>query len=137
MNDRVHRQLTRVGLETALAKRYPHQLSVGQCQRACIARALKSNPKLLLCDEPTSALDAASKTHVIDLFQTLSRSLTLVICTHDLTLVPRFAKQLIVLDRGKIIESGLVTSIFQAPQAEQTRRLLNVPDPEFQGRIAR
>lgn len=108
------------------AKAYPHQLSGGQRQRAMIAMALAAQPKLLLADEPTTALDATVRHQILDLLADLQKKhgMAVVLITHDLNLVRRFADRVAVMERGLIVEQGCVTEVFANPQHAYTQRLL-------------
>ncbi|OIN93776.1 MAG: microcin ABC transporter ATP-binding protein [Comamonadaceae bacterium CG1_02_60_18] len=111
------------------ARRYhafPHQLSGGQRQRAMIAMALACQPKLLLADEPTTALDVSLRLQILDLLQRLQqqRGMAVLLITHDLNLVRRFADRVIVMERGRIVEQGATTDLFAHPQHPYTQRLL-------------
>lgn len=118
--------LDRVGLSTALADRYPNELSGGERQRAAIARAIAVRPDVLLCDEITSALDVSVQATVIELLRDLmADGLTLVFVTHDLAVVRSVADRVAVLDQGRIVESAPAGQVFEDPQAEYTRQLLD------------
>jgi microcin C transport system ATP-binding protein len=108
------------------ARAYPHQLSGGQRQRAMIAMALASAPKLLIADEPTTALDVSLRGQILDLLSDLQRQhgMAVLLITHDLNLVRRFADRVAVMERGQLVEQGAVTDVFSAPQHAYTRRLL-------------
>jgi microcin C transport system ATP-binding protein len=105
---------------------YPHQLSGGQRQRAMIAMALASQPKLLLADEPTTALDVSLRRQILDLLSDLQRQhgMAVLLITHDLNLVRRFADRVAVMERGLLVEQGAVASVFAAPQHPYTQMLL-------------
>lgn len=105
---------------------YPHQLSGGQRQRAMIAMALASRPKLLIADEPTTALDVSLRGQILDLLSDLQRQhgMAVLLITHDLNLVRRFADRVAVMERGHLVEQGSVADVFAAPQHPYTRRLL-------------
>ena len=123
---RVERALTEVGLDPALAHRYPHEFSGGQRQRIAIARALVLEPKLLVLDEPTSALDMSVQAQVIDLLRELQRrhNLTYLFISHDLRVIRALANEVLVMKDGKIVERGPADAIFQAPQTDYARTLL-------------
>ncbi len=110
---------------------YPHQLSGGQRQRAMIAMALACRPRLLLADEPTTALDVTVRAQIVDLLLELQheaakeRGMAILLITHDLNLVRRFAQRVAVMERGRLVESGPVGQIFSAPQHPYTQRLLD------------
>ncbi|OGB18673.1 MAG: microcin ABC transporter ATP-binding protein [Burkholderiales bacterium RIFCSPHIGHO2_12_FULL_67_38] len=108
------------------ANAFPHQLSGGQRQRAMIAMALASAPKLLLADEPTTALDVSLRGQILDLLADLQRQhgMAVLLITHDLNLVRRFADRVAVMERGHLVEQGGVAEVFGAPQHAYTRRLL-------------
>ncbi|MBA4260682.1 MAG: microcin ABC transporter ATP-binding protein [Comamonadaceae bacterium] len=108
------------------ASAYPHQLSGGQRQRAMIAMALASRPKLLIADEPTTALDVSLRSQILDLLSDLQRQhgMAVLLITHDLNLVRRFADRVAVMERGHLVEQGAVAEVFSAPRHAYTRRLL-------------
>ncbi|GMV27883.1 MAG: ABC transporter ATP-binding protein [Rhodanobacteraceae bacterium] len=118
--------LAEVGLDPALAARYPHTLSGGQRQRVAIARALAAQPAALLLDEATSALDAAVQRQVLALLRRLQRErgLALLFVTHDLNLVAACADDLGVLWQGALVECGPVGEVFARPRHTHTRELL-------------
>ncbi|CAN7315832.1 dipeptide ABC transporter ATP-binding protein [Trinickia sp. LjRoot230] len=109
---------------------YPHQLSGGQRQRAMIAMALACRPRLLLADEPTTALDVTIRAQIVDLLLELQREeaakrgMAVLLITHDLNLVRRFAQRVAVMEQGVLVESGPVERIFADPQHPYTRRLI-------------
>ncbi|WP_417284312.1 ABC transporter ATP-binding protein [Comamonas sp.] len=108
------------------AAAYAHQLSGGQRQRAMIAMALASRPKLLLADEPTTALDVTLRGQILDLLGDLQRQtgMAVLIITHDLNLVRRFADRVAVMERGLLVEQGPVAEVMQQPSHAYTRKLL-------------
>ena len=105
---------------------YPHELSGGQRQRAMIAMALACKPRLLICDEPTTALDVTIQAQILALLEELQREMgmALLFITHDLNLVARFSDRVGVMERGKLVESGITTEVFGRPQHPYTQRLL-------------
>jgi microcin C transport system ATP-binding protein len=105
---------------------YPHQLSGGQRQRAMIAMALACRPRLLIADEPTTALDVTIQAQILDLLAELQREfgMAVILITHDLNLVKRFAERVGVMQGGRLVETGATEAIFRAPQHEYTRLLL-------------
>ena len=105
---------------------YPHELSGGQRQRAMIAMALACKPRLLICDEPTTALDVTIQAQILDLLDELQAEIgmALMFITHDLNLVRRFTHRVGVMERGKLVECGLTSTVFGAPQHAYTRKLL-------------
>jgi len=106
---------------------FPHQLSGGQRQRAMIAMALACKPRLLLADEPTTALDVTLRVQILDLLDALQRKhgMAVLLITHDLNLVRRFADRVAVMERGRIVEQGAVRAVFDAPQHPYTRKLID------------
>jgi len=109
------------------ARSYPHQLSGGQRQRAMIAMALACKPRLLLADEPTTALDVTLRAQILGLLADLQRryGMAVLLITHDLNLVRRFADRVAVMENGHIVEHGAVTTVFDAPQHPYTRKLID------------
>ena len=109
------------------AKAYPHQLSGGQRQRAMIAMALACKPQLLLADEPTTALDVTLRGQILDLLTDLQQKngMAVVLITHDLNLVRRFADRVIVMENGRIVEQGTVDEVFNRPTHAYTQRLID------------
>ena len=108
------------------ANSFPHQLSGGQRQRAMIAMALACQPKLLLADEPTTALDVTLRLQILDLLTKLQQQsgMAVLLITHDLNLVRRFADRIAVMEDGQIVETGPVAQVFADPQHAYTRRLI-------------
>jgi ABC-type oligopeptide transport system ATPase subunit len=118
--------LDRVGLPSASLARYPHEFSGGQRQRIGIARALAVQPKFLICDEPVSALDVSVQAQIINLLKDLQKQfgLTYLFIAHDLAVVEYMSDEIIVMHRGKIVESGPAEQICHQPQHDYTRKLL-------------
>jgi microcin C transport system ATP-binding protein len=120
--------LTRTGIPEPERRidSYPHELSGGQRQRAMIAMALACRPKLLICDEPTTALDVTIQAQILALLDELQAEMgmALLFITHDLNLVRRFTHRVGVMERGKLVEMGLTSAVFDHPQHPYTRRLL-------------
>ncbi len=108
------------------ANSFPHQLSGGQRQRAMIAMALACQPKLLLADEPTTALDVTLRVQILDLLTELQQrnGMAVLLITHDLNLVRRFADRIAVMEDGRIVETGAVAQVFGDPQHPYTRKLI-------------
>ena len=108
------------------ADAYPAQLSGGQKQRIAIARALASDPKILLCDEATSALDPKTTQDILKLVKDINQRLgiTVVVITHEMAVVEEICTHVAILDHGVLQESGTVEDIFSNPQTEAGRRLV-------------
>ncbi|MCS5713184.1 ATP-binding cassette domain-containing protein [Herbiconiux sp. CPCC 205716] len=129
---RVVELLERVGLTEAHYDRYIHELSGGQRQRLGICRALATEPDFLLLDEPTAALDVSVQAQILNLLKDLQaeRGLTMLLITHDLSLVEYMCNRAGVLDKGKLVEQGDVDDLFTHPRSAVTRTLLDaVLDP--------
>ncbi|MES2512455.1 MAG: dipeptide ABC transporter ATP-binding protein [Pseudomonadota bacterium] len=109
------------------ARSFPHQLSGGQRQRAMIAMALACQPKVLLADEPTTALDVTVRSQILDLLSNLQQKngMAVLMITHDLNLVRRFADRVAVMENGHIVEHGQVADVFANPQHAYTRKLID------------
>ncbi|MCX7899422.1 MAG: ABC transporter ATP-binding protein [Methylocystis sp.] len=125
---RVVELLTEVGIPNPEGRlgAYPHQLSGGQRQRAMIAMALANKPNLLIADEPTTALDVTVQAQIIALLERLQKTygMAILFITHDLNLVRRFADTVCVMQKGRIVESGDVKTVFESPQNSYTQALL-------------
>ena len=123
---RVDELLERVGLTSAHADRYPHEFSGGQRQRVCIARALASEPKLIIADEALSALDVSIQAQIINLFMDLQaeRGLAYLFISHDMAVVEEISHRVAVLYLGQIMEMGSRRQVFETPRHDYTRRLL-------------
>ncbi len=108
------------------AQAYPAQLSGGQQQRVAIARALATEPKVLLCDEATSALDPTTTNSILELIRSINERLgiTVVIITHQMSVVERICRHVAILDNGQVAEQGAVDQIFSHPKSEAARRLV-------------
>ena len=126
-NRTVEQLLGMVGLDESALDKYPHEFSGGQRQRICIARAIASEPELLVCDEAVSALDLSIRAQVLDLLGDLKRKLglSLLFITHDLGVVQHIADRILVMNRGKIIEEGPCGQVLRAPREEYTRCLVS------------
>ena len=124
------------------AKAYPAQLSGGQKQRIAIARALASDPEVLLCDEATSALDPQTTRDVLRLLQDINKRLgiTVIIITHDMSVIEEICGKVAILNHGQVAEIGVVTEVFSHPQSEAGRRLVypdGLPFELSEGRVIR
>ncbi|MBR5251463.1 MAG: ATP-binding cassette domain-containing protein [Oscillospiraceae bacterium] len=108
------------------ANSYPSELSGGQQQRVAIARALATNPKILLCDEATSALDPTTTNSILELIRDINEKLgiTVVIITHQMSVVESVCKHVAILDGGRVAEQGAVTEVFARPKSDAARRLV-------------
>jgi len=136
-HDRAIQLLNQVGLSRDMLSRYAHQFSGGQRQRIAIARALALEPKIIICDEAVSALDVQVQSQVIDLLGELRKELGIayLFIAHDLPVVRDFADRVVVMQQGRIVESGTVRDIFDKPQQRYTQNLLAAsldPDPQIQ-----
>jgi len=139
-NARVGQMLERVGLSAAVAHRYPHEFSGGQCQRIGIARAVILRPKLLVCDEPVSALDVSIQAQIVNLLAELKRDtgMSLLFVSHNLAVVRRLCDRVVVLYLGRMLEVAPAAELFADPRHPYTRGLLDaVPVPDATGQPAR
>ncbi len=123
---RVAQLLEKVGLKAEHMHRYPHEFSGGQRQRIGIARALAVEPKLIVCDEITSALDVSVRAQILDLLNQLQSEagVSYLFITHDLSILPRIAHRVAVMERGRIVEQGAVQQVLTAPEHAYTQKLL-------------
>ncbi len=135
--------LERVGLPSAVLKRYPHELSGGQRQRVGIARAVMLKPDLLLADEIVSGLDVSTQAHVLRLIGDLGRDmgLAMVFISHDLSVIRAICDRVLVLQNGQVAEEGRCEAVFASPRSAYTRSLIDaiplpVPDPTWLTRVS-
>ena len=134
--DRVRWLLEKVGLSARHMNRYPHEFSGGQRQRIGIARALATNPKIVIADEPVSALDVSIQAQVINLMQDLQEEfgLSYIFIAHDLSVVRHISNRIAVMSWGNIVETGPAERIYQHPEHPYSKTLLAAaprPDPAF------
>ena len=118
--------LQEVGLDSTFAKKYPYEMSGGECQRAAIARALACNPKVLLCDEITSALDVITQEKICHLLTHLCRQhhISAIFVSHDLPLISNLCNRVMIMQDGKVVEEGKTKDVMQNPQHSYTKELL-------------
>ncbi|REB70766.1 ABC transporter ATP-binding protein [Cutibacterium namnetense] len=124
--DRLAKAMTDVGLDPESANRFPHEFSGGQRQRIAIARALVTEPDVLLADEPVSALDVSVRAQVLNLLNDLvrERGLTMVFVSHDLGVVRHLCDTVVVMSSGRVIERGPLADVYGDPQHDVTQELL-------------
>jgi len=133
-NNKVNMLLEKVGLSKEQSTRYPHEFSGGQRQRIGIARALATEPKIIIADEPVSALDVSIQAQVINLMMDLQEefNLTILFIAHDLSVVKHISGEIAVMYLGELVEFNDTISIFNKPEHSYTKKLLKaipIPDP--------
>ncbi|HCT62488.1 MAG TPA: peptide ABC transporter ATP-binding protein [Erysipelotrichaceae bacterium] len=141
-DEMVYSILAKVGLAREHAGRYPHEFSGGQRQRIGIARALITNPKLVICDEPISALDVSIQSQVVNLLKKLQKELglTYLFIAHDLSMVRYISDRIAVMHKGKIVELADAEELYNNPLHPYTRSLMSAiptPDPKSEKQRAR
>jgi peptide/nickel transport system ATP-binding protein len=119
--------LEQCGLPAEFMKRYPHEVSGGQCQRAAIARAIAIEPKVLILDEATSALDVTVQEEILELLTKLreERQMSYLFICHDIALVQNFCDRVLVMYHGKVVEEGIPDEVIRHPQNDYTRNLID------------
>ena len=119
--------LQKVDLMPEHFNRYPHEFSGGQRQRICIARALGLSPEFIICDESVSALDVSVQAQVLNLLNDLKKEFgfTTIFISHDLGVVRYLSDKILIMHKGRIIESGTAADIWLRPQKEYTKRLIS------------
>lgn len=116
---------------------YPHELSGGQRQRVMIASALMTDPELLIADEPTTALDVSTQSEILEIIKNLNKKsgTSLLLITHDFTVIKKLCKRIYIMYKGKIVEEGDAFQIFNNPRHPYTKALLNsIPDYSKRGK---
>ncbi|NQV97119.1 MAG: ABC transporter ATP-binding protein [Acidimicrobiaceae bacterium] len=123
---RIDEVLDHVDLERKMRARYPHELSGGQRQRVAIARALAPRPTVLIADEPVSALDVLVRDEILQLLAGLTDNLglTIILISHDLSVIARLCDKVVVMQHGRIVESGATENVFRSPQHQFTAELV-------------
>lgn len=124
---RVRTVLDEVGIPTSAMDRYPHEFSGGQRQRISIARALSVRPQILLADEPVSALDVSVRAMVLNILEDLvgAHGMSLIFVSHDLSVVRQLCSDVVVMNKGRIVEEGPVAQVYERPQDDYTKALLS------------
>lgn len=124
---RVIEVMEEVGLNEGIYDKYPHELSGGMRQRVMIAMAIVNNPGLLIADEPTTALDVATQDQIINLIREVNKThgTTVLFITHNLKLAKQISDYVYVMEKGRIVESGLAEELFENPKEEYTKKLID------------
>ncbi len=134
IQEKVRKLLTAVGIDPDSAKRYPHEFSGGQRQRIAIARAISTEPKIIVADEPTSALDVTVQAQILELLLKLKdeQNISFLFISHDLAVVQQVSDSVVVLCEGRILEKGSTSQVLHTPLNGYTKSLINsvpIPDP--------
>ena len=134
IQEKVRNLLTAVGIDPDSAKRYPHEFSGGQRQRIAIARAISTEPKIIVADEPTSALDVTVQAQILELLLKLrdEQNISFLFISHDLAVVQQVSDSVAVMCEGRILEKGSTSQVLQNPLNGYTKSLINsvpIPDP--------
>ena len=126
-DEKIKKLLDEVSLNESHLEKFPYELSGGELQRLVIVTALLLNPKVLICDEPTTALDVEVGEKIIELLNTIRKKekLSLIFVTHDLSIIGNITERLIIMNNGKIVESGKTEEILRSPKDEYTKKLLS------------
>ena len=138
--EKVHWLLDKVGLSAEQSNRYPHEFSGGQRQRIGIARALATEPEIVIADEPVSALDVSIQAQIINLMMDLQKEfdLSIIFIAHDLSVVKHISDRVGVMNLGELVEINGTSQIFSDPQHDYTKELLRaIPEPDPFGREER
>lgn len=125
--NKMHELLEICGLKTEYSKRFPHEVSGGECQRAAIARAIAINPRLIILDEATSALDVTIQAQIVDLLMKLKKEngISYIFICHDIALVHKICDRIIVMYNGEIVEEGIPHDVINKPHNDYTRVLID------------
>ena len=126
VRERVEKLFDMCEIVPEMIKRYPHQVSGGQCQRAAIARAIAIDPEVLICDEATSALDVTIQKEIVALLKSLQKQtgMSILFICHDIALVQEMCDRMVVICKGKIVESGTPDEVIKNPKEEYTKNLI-------------
>ena len=138
--EKVHWLIDKVGLSAEQSNRYPHEFSGGQRQRIGIARALATEPEIVIADEPVSALDVSIQAQIINLMMDLQKEfdLSIIFIAHDLSVVKHISDRVGVMNLGELVEINETGQIFSDPQHDYTKELLRaIPEPDPFGREER